>query len=145
MTIGKKLYWGFGLVLGLVVVVSLITLSVMGYERLSVHKMETLFDVQRTTSEISTRMMENHQKMDYYLLSGVPQALVEVQKGQAELEGKLEKLIASSSDSDVKQNLQRVLDTEKRWKIEFVEPLIEKRKQVDSGNMTVDQLQLFYF
>src|SRR5437016_2586093 len=145
MTIGKKLYWGFGLVLILVTVVSLITLSVMGYERVSVQRMQTLFAAQRTTSEISTRMMENHQKMDYYLLSGVPQALVEVQKGQAELESKLTNLIAASTDADVKDNLKRVLDTEKRWKIEFVEPLIEKRKQVDSGNMTVDQLQLFYF
>src|SRR5438132_880516 len=145
MTIGKKLYWGFGLVLILVTVVSLITLSVMGYERVSVHKMETLFEAQRTTSEISTRMMENHQKMDYYLLSGVPGALVEVQKGQAELETKLSALISASSDKDVKDNLQRVLDTERKWKVEFVDPLIEKRKQVDAGNMTVDQLQLFYF
>ena len=145
MTIGKKLYWGFGLVLGLVVVVSLITLSVMGYERVSVQRMQTLFNAQRTTSEISTRMMENHQKMDYYLLSGIPQALVEVQKGQAELESKLSNLISATTDADVKDNLKRVLETEKRWKVEFVDPLIEKRKQVDAGNMTVDQLQLFYF
>ena len=145
MTIGKKLYWGFGLVLGLVTLVSLITLSVMGYERVSVQKMESLFDVQRTTSEVSTRVMENHQKMDFYVLSGIPGALVEVQKGQAELEGKLTNLIASANDKDVKESLQRVLDTERKWKTEFVDPLVEKRKQVDAGNITVDQLNVFYF
>jgi methyl-accepting chemotaxis protein len=145
MTIGKKLYWGFGAVLGLVTLVSLITLSVMTYERVSVQKMETLFEVQRTTSEISTRVMENHQKMDFYVLSGIPSALIDAQKGQEELETKLSALISASNDRDVRDSLERVLDTERKWKAEFMDPLVDKRKQIEAGNSTTDQLNTFYY
>src|SRR5437879_8440911 len=70
MTIGKKLYLGFGLVLGLVAFVSLITWTVMAYDRSAKEKTAQLFDVQRATSDIGFQMMQNRQNLGNYLLSG---------------------------------------------------------------------------
>ena len=34
--------------------------------------------------------------------------------------------------------------TEQNWATEFAEPLMQKRKEVDQGNATVAELQIFY-
>src|SRR4051812_40336107 len=144
MTIGKKLYWGFGAVLGLVTLVSLFTWSVMAYDSAAQHKMATLFDVQRSTAEVGFLMMQNHQNMGYYLLTGVPNGIDEVRKGQTDLESKVQALIINSPDEDLRRSFQNILETERKWHSDFVDPLAEKRKQMESGNVTMDQLSIYY-
>ncbi len=144
MTIGKKLYWGFGLVLGLVTIVSIFTWSVLAYDAAAQHKMQTLFDMQRSTAEVGFLMMQNHQNMGYYLLTGVPGGLDDVRKGQSDLETKVQNLIINSPDEDLRKSFQNILDTERKWHNDFVDPLAEKRKQMESGNVTMDQLSIFY-
>src|SRR6202020_3113125 len=40
--------------------------------------------------------------------------------------------------------LTRVQQLEQSWSKEFAQPLIDKRKDVDSGNATVAELQIYY-
>src|SRR5437879_4997248 len=144
MTIGKKLYLGFGLVLGLVAFVSLITWTVMAYDRSAKEKTAQLFDVQRATSDIGFQMMQNRQNLGNYLLSGDTRAADDMGKGVTELDGKLDKVIAQAQEAEIKTDLQRIKDAEQKWKSGFAEPLIDKRKQVDAGNTTVAELQIYY-
>ena len=37
-----------------------------------------------------------------------------------------------------------MFSSEQNWSREFAEPLVQKRKDVDSGNATVAELQIFY-
>ncbi|MCU1284357.1 MAG: methyl-accepting chemotaxis sensory transducer [Acidobacteriales bacterium] len=144
MTIGKKLYYGFGAVLGLVGLVSIITWTVMAYDRSAKEKMATLFDVQRATADIGFQMMQNRQNLGNYLLSGDTRAAEEMTKGSHELDARLDKVIAQAQDVEIKADLTRIKDAEQRWKTGFADPLVDKRKQVDSGNSTVAELQIFY-
>ena len=41
-------------------------------------------------------------------------------------------------------SLEKVQQFEQSWSTEFANPLAEKRRQVDSGNATVAELQIFY-
>jgi methyl-accepting chemotaxis protein len=49
----------------------------------------------------------------------------------------------ANSDS-VKSSLAKVQQLEQAWGKEFAQPLIEKRRDVDSGNATVAELQIYY-
>src|SRR6266850_1341477 len=41
-------------------------------------------------------------------------------------------------------SLDKLQSAEREWLAKFANPVIEKRKQVDSGNATVAELQIFY-
>src|SRR5437899_12469666 len=110
MTIGKKLYYGFGAVLGLVAFVSIITWTVMAYDRSAKEKMATLFDVQRATADIGFQMMQNRQNLGNYLLSGDTRAAEDMTKGSHELDARLDKVIAQAQDAEIKADLNRIKD-----------------------------------
>ena len=44
----------------------------------------------------------------------------------------------------MRSSLAKVAQLELSWGKEFAQPLIEKRKDVDSGNATVAELQIYY-
>ncbi len=49
-----------------------------------------------------------------------------------------------ANSEQVKTALAKVQQLEQSWGKEFAQPLIEKRKDVDSGNATVAELQIYY-
>src|SRR5437899_8107818 len=51
--------------------------------------------------------------------------------------------VLTTSDTE-KAALAKVQQLEQSWGKEFAQPLIEKRKDVDSGNATVAELQIYY-
>jgi methyl-accepting chemotaxis protein len=144
MTIGKKLYYGFGAVLALFALITIIILVAMGYDRSAKEKTAALFDVQRATSDIGFQMMQNRQNLGNYLLSGDTRAAEDMGKGANELDGRLERVMSLAQEAEVKADLQNIKNAEQKWKTGFADPLIEKRKQVDAGNTTVAELQIFY-
>jgi methyl-accepting chemotaxis protein len=145
MTIGKKLYYGFGAVLALVGVISVITWAVMAYDRSVKDKTATMFIVQQHTADIGFQMMQNRQNLGNYLLSGDTRAADDMRTGVTKLDGQLEKAVAQvQSEGEVRNALQRIREAEQKWKSGFADPLSEKRKQVDAGNTTVADLQIFY-
>jgi methyl-accepting chemotaxis protein len=57
---------------------------------------------------------------------------------------KLDQGKALASSDQVKNALAKVEQLEQAWGKEFAQPLIDKRKDVDSGNATVAELQIYY-
>ena len=65
-------------------------------------------------------------------------------EGIRQLTEKLEKAKSLATSEIRKDALDKVQQLEQNWAREFASPLVDKRKDVDSGNATVAELQIFY-
>ena len=137
MTIGKKLYTNFGIVLAMVVVLFLVNWSAVQRE----HAAKQLAD---TTNAVRFQMMQNRLYLSNYLLSGDTREVDRMNDGLRTLDEKLDLALKLASSDQAKAALSKVQQLEQAWGKEFAQPLIEKRKDVDSGNATVAELQIYY-
>ncbi len=137
MTIGKKLYVNFGIILTMVVVLFLVNWSAVRRE----HAAKDLAD---TTNAVRFQMMQNRLYLSNYLLSGDTREVDRMNEGLRTLNEKLEQGTNKANSDQVRSSLAKVQQLEQSWGKEFAQPLIEKRKDVDSGNATVAELQIYY-
>jgi methyl-accepting chemotaxis protein len=137
MTIGKKLYTNFGIILCMVVVLFLVNWSAVQRE----HAAKGLAD---TTNTVRFQMMQNRLYLSNYLLSGDTREVDRMNDGLRILNDKLDLALKMAASDQVKTALGKVQQLEQAWGKEFAQPLIEKRKDVDSGNATVAELQIYY-
>ncbi|HTS35234.1 MAG TPA: methyl-accepting chemotaxis protein [Candidatus Solibacter sp.] len=137
MTIGKKLYVNFGIILTTVVVLFLVNWSAVQRE----HSAKQLAD---TTNAVRFQMMQNRLYLSNYLLSGDTREVDRMNEGLRTLNEKLDLALKLATSDQVKAALGRVEQLEQAWGKEFAQPLIDKRKDVDSGNATVAELQIYY-
>jgi methyl-accepting chemotaxis protein len=137
MTIGKKLYTNFGIILTMVVVLFLVNWSAVRRE----HAAKELAD---TTNAVRFQMMQNRLYLSNYLLSGDTREVDRMNEGLHTLNEKLAEGQNKANSEQVKTTLAKVQQLEQSWGKEFAQPLIEKRKDVDSGNATVAELQIYY-
>ena len=144
MTIGKKLYWGFGTILAIMavlLVINIISIARQYAARDAVRA--TLTDVQ-TIENVRYRMIENRLSLGNYLLSGDLRDEDKTNKGVSELEELLKSGEAKANDTNLRQALSQVEENEHGWAEDFAKQMIAKRHQVDSGDATVSDLQIFY-
>src|SRR5258707_10605708 len=87
---------------------------------------------------------ENRLYLSNYLLSGDTREVDRMNEGLRTLNEKLEQGKTLANSDQVKTALGKVQQLEQAWGKEFSQPLIEKRKDVDSGNATVAELQIYY-
>src|SRR5690348_11885991 len=144
MTIGKKLYYGFGAVLLLVLIVFVVNLSAIFREHSVRDKAASTTASVEIISSVRYQMMEARLDLRNFLLSGDTRVETKMNKQEADLMDYLAKSEANT-DTDVLRNaLTDVGATEEDWNQNFAQPLIAKRHQVDAGNATVADLQVFY-
>jgi methyl-accepting chemotaxis protein len=146
MSIGKKLYAGFGLVLATLTVVFLVNGYSAVRERSSRSDAQAAMDSVQTIEAVRLQIMLNRLALNNFLLSGDPRDEEKVNKGMTELADALKRGEAQSlSPSDtLRTALIQVESTEASWGDNFAKPLLAKRHQVDSGDATVSDLQIFY-
>jgi methyl-accepting chemotaxis protein len=146
MSIGKKLYAGFGLVLATLTVVFLVNGYSALRERSSRSDAQAAMDSVQTIEAARLQIMLNRLALNNFLLSGDPRDEEKVNKGMTELADALKRGEAQSqSPSDtLRMALIQVESTEASWGDNFAKPLLAKRHQVDSGDATVSDLQIFY-
>ena len=137
MTIGKKLYMNFGIILTMVVILFLVNWSAVRRE----HAAKQLADI---TNAVRFQMMQNRLYLSNYLLSGDTREVDHMNEGLRTLSDKLEEGKNRANSDQAKSSLAKVQQLEQSWGKEFSQPLIEKRKDVDSGNATVAELQIYY-
>src|SRR5690348_6209161 len=144
MTIGKKLYAGFGLILGILAVLFLVY-SVAGYlEKSARDNASMAFDNKSTIESVRSQVMVNRLNMNNFLLSGDPRDEEKVNKGLTDIADLIKRGEAQANNDAVHTALIQVESTETSWADSFAKPLIAKRHQVDSGDATVSDLQIFY-
>src|SRR5437868_2359840 len=144
MTIGKKLYAGFGLILAILAVLFLVN-TVTGYlEKSARNSASMALDSVRTVEAVRYQIMLNRLNMNNFLLSGDPRDEDKVNKGLTDMSDLIKRGEAQASNDAVHTALIQVESTEASWADNFAKPLIAKRHQVDSGDATVSDLQIFY-
>ncbi len=144
MTIGKKLYVGFGSILGVLVVMLLVNVGA-GYKMSSARKeASTALESVRTIESVRYQIMLNRLNLNNFLLSGDPRDEEKVTRGFQGLTEQIKRGESGSGGDLLRTALIQVEGTEASWADNFAKPLLAKRHQVDSGDATVSDLQIFY-
>jgi len=144
MSIGKKLYAGFGLVLAILTVVFLVNRYSALRERSSRDDSKAALDNLRTIGDVRLQIMLNRLYLNNFLLSGDPRDEEKVNKGTVDLADAMKRGEAQTSSDLLRTALIQVESTEASWSDNFAKPMLAKRHQVDSGDSTVSDLQIFY-
>src|SRR5579885_1521470 len=144
MTIGKPLYKSFGLVLLTLFVLLLVdVVSIWIAHSASGDAKNTLESVQ-SIERVRSQIMQNRLNLNNFLLSGDPRDEDKVNKGFTDLADAVKSGQSQTSNELLRTALIQVESTEASWADNFAKPLLAKRHQVDSGDATVSDLQIFY-
>jgi methyl-accepting chemotaxis protein len=144
MTIGKKLYVNFGVILTMVLVLFVVNWSAVRREHAAKAAAAASLQLADATNAVRFQMMQNRLYLSNYLLSGDTREVDRMNEGLRSLNEKLDLGKTLANSEQVKTALSKVQQLEQSWGKEFAQPLIEKRKDVDSGNATVAELQIYY-
>src|SRR5437879_1381522 len=143
MTIGKKLYIGFGSILSVLVLLLVVNL-IAGLKECSARKEASMaLDSVRAIESVRYQIMLNRLNLNNFLLSGDPRDEEKVTRGLQDV-NEIMKRGESQAGNDLHSALIQVEGTEASWADNFAKPLLAKRHQVDSGDATVSDLQIFY-
>jgi len=144
MTIGKKLYMNFGAVLAMVVVLFLVNYFAVQREHSAKAAASQALQLAEATDSIKFQMMQNRLYLSNYLLSGDTREVDRMNEGMRSLNEKLQAAQTVTNSAQQRAALEKLQENESNWGKEFANPLVDKRKDVDGGNATVAELQIFY-
>jgi methyl-accepting chemotaxis protein len=144
MTIGKKLYVNFGIVLAMVVVLFLVNLAAVQREHATKAAAAQSLALAEAIEGVRFQMMQNRLFLGNFLLSGDTREMEKAVEGTRRIGDKIRQALTLTNSDEQRAEFEKVKEAEQRWQTEFAEPLIAKRKEVDAGNVTVAELQVFY-
>ena len=144
MTIGKKLYMGFGLILAILVLLFIVNIIAGFKERSARVEAGNALESVRIVESVRYQIMLNRLSTNNFLLSGDPRDEEKVSKGLNDLNDLVKRGESQASNEGVRTALIQVESMEASWADNFAKPLMAKRHQVDSGDATVSDLQIFY-
>ena len=144
MTIGKQLYKGFGVVLGILVLLLFVDLAALALARSANKDAASTLESVRTAENVRYQIMQNRLNLNNFLLSGDPRDEDKVNRGLTDLGDQIKRGESQATNEVLRTALIQVEGTESSWADNFAKPLLAKRHQVDSGDATVSDLQIFY-
>jgi methyl-accepting chemotaxis protein len=144
MSIKKKLYYNFGIILLMVLVLLAVNLIAVFREHETKAAAQRSLDMSEATSVVRFQLMQNRLHLQNYLLSGDTRDVDKMNEGTRRLTDALRRAEALANSDEQRHNLEKVQQLEQGWLNDFANPLVDKRRQVDSGNATVAELQIFY-
>jgi methyl-accepting chemotaxis protein len=144
MTIGKKLYYGFGAILALLVVLVIVNSIAMVRERGARADAEVALESVRTIEAIRFKMMQNRQYLGNLLLSGDRREEEKLNTGVSELTALLKKSEEMGGGESARTALMHTEESEHDWLENFCKPLVAKRHDVDNGDLSVQDFSLSY-
>jgi methyl-accepting chemotaxis protein len=144
MTIRKKLYYGFGSVVAVMICLFILNTTAMLRERSARVAASAARENTRLVELIRFQIMQNHLFLRSYLLSGDEDEEKNAEKGISDLSGLFQKVRQANGAEILRGSLEQTEALQRDWTDNFAKPLIAKRRQVDAGNATVGDLQVFY-
>ena len=145
MTIGKKLYIGFGSILFILVGLFVVNIIAGLREQSARSDASAALQNVRTVEAVRYQIMLNRNNLNNFLLSGDPRDEEKVNHGMIDVADIIKHGESSAANNDLLHTaLIQVESTEASWGDNFAKPLLAKRHQVDSGDATVSDLQIFY-
>ena len=144
MTIGRKLYLGFGSILTILVLLFIVNFSALLREHSFQNKAAETLASEQTIENVRYQMMQARLDLRNFLLSGDPRIEALTNKDMSDLDDYIQTARMKSNDETLRSALEQVGQIELDWDQNFAKPLIDKRHQVDAGDATVSDLQVFY-
>src|SRR6516225_1916339 len=144
MTIGKQLYRGFGVILAMLAILLVVDLAALWKAKSASNEAAATLESVRTAEAVRYQIMQNRLNLNNFLLSGDPRDEDKVNRGFGDLADIVKHGQAQTSNEFLHTALIQVESTEASWADNFAKPLLAKRHQVDSGDATVSDLQIFY-
>ena len=144
MTIGKQLYRGFGVILAMLAILLVVDLAALWKAKSASNEAAATLESVRTAEAVRYQIMQNRLNLNNFLLSGDPRDEDKVNRGFTELSDLVKRGQSQTSNEFLHTALIQVEGTEASWADNFAKPLLAKRHQVDSGDATVSDLQIFY-
>ena len=144
MTIGNRLYRSFGTILAILAVLLVVDLTTIWKARTASAEAASTLESVRTAEAARYQIMLNRLNLNNFLLSGDPRDEERVNHGFSELSDLVKRAQSQTNNDFLRTALVQVESTEDNWADNFAKPLLAKRHQVDSGDATVSDLQIFY-
>ena len=144
MSIRKQLYKNFGYVLLMVIVLLVVNLIAVQREHSAKAAAAQALEMADSTDHVRFQMMQNRLYLSNYLLSGDSREVERMNEGEHQLEEFLQTSQKLASTDQQRSALDNVGKNENAWVTEFAQPMLQKRREVDSGNATVADLQIYY-
>jgi methyl-accepting chemotaxis protein len=144
MTIGKQLYRSFGAILLTLLGLLVVDVgAILKARSANAEVTDTLKDV-RAAEAVRYQIMQNRLNLNNFLLSGDPRDEDKVNHGFMDLSDVIKRGQSNTPNEYLRTALIQVESTEASWADNFAKPLLAKRHQVDAGDATVSDLQIFY-
>jgi methyl-accepting chemotaxis protein len=137
MTIKKKLYLNFTLILGIMLALFVVDFFATRHER-------NAKDSAAATENVRFQMMQNRLTLANYLLSGDTRELDKLRDGSSHLTVLIRDAETKASAKEEVDALTKLDGLENDWSNDFAAKMVNKRKDVDAGNATVADLQIKY-
>ncbi len=144
MTISKKLYLSFGAILVLLLALFFVNMTAVQREHAARNSASHALELAQESESVRYQMMQNRLYLRNYLLSGDSREIDKMDEGIGHLHTHIKAMTPEVSSENHRAALVRLDEAERQWEFAFARPLVEKRKQVDSGAATVADLQIYY-
>jgi methyl-accepting chemotaxis protein len=144
MTIGRKLYVGFGSIIAVIVLLFLVDTVVDRREDGARVQTTLALESVQSLEAIQSRMAQMELALDRYLLTGDARQQTKLNTDTQILSGLTATAKLSASSDFLREVLNQLDASQHNWSEKFARPLIAARKRVDAGNATVAELQVFF-
>src|SRR6202163_1989364 len=122
MTIGKKLYVGFGSILIILIALFIVNMIVGWKERSARASASVALESVRTIEAVRYQIMLNRNNLNNFLLGGDPADEERVDRGLADISELLEKRESQSANDILRTTLVQIKSTEMSWAADFANP-----------------------
>jgi methyl-accepting chemotaxis protein len=147
-TIGGKLYMGFGLIMAIVIAAFLVNWLAVRHEQTTRALYKQSISMVESLSKLDKARNENRLFLRNFLLNGDRREADALSRGQGDVERLINEIkengTALGDTNRARQLLDQLAEAERDWSRTFAAPLMEKRRQVDTGSATVAELQIAY-
>ena len=144
MSMSKRLYLNFSFILGMVIVLFVVTWAAVEREHSAKAAATQALLMVDNTDKVRFQVMQNRLYLSNYLLSGDNREVQHMNEGVQTLRDALDRCQKFATSDEQRTAIAAVQKNEEAWVSDFAEPMLQKRKQVDSGNATVADLQIYY-
>src|SRR5579872_969856 len=144
MSITKQLHVRFGALLLIVLLLLFVIVAAVYRERSTKASAAQAQEMSDLTDSIRSQMMQNRLYLGNYLLSGDTREIEHMNEGIRLLNESLTKSEKLASSDQQRAALENVAKNESAWATDFAQPMLQKRREVDAGNATVADLQIYY-
>src|SRR5260221_11901337 len=128
MTIGKRLYFGFGMILGLLTLLFFVNLIAASRQSSALESVSTI-------EAVRYQIVQNCLNLNNFLLSGDPRDEEKVNKGMLDTADTLKRGQSQAASESLRMALIHAERTETAWADNFAKPLPATRHQLRPGDV----------